>query len=255
MKVIAIYNIKGGVGKTAAAANLGYLASACHCRALLCDLDPQGSVSFYFRVRSHKKFDSKKLFKPKALERFIRGSDFPNLDLLPSDISMRRLDLMFDDKKKSRKQLRRILAPLKKHYDLLILDCPPNITLLSENVFHAADLIFVPVVPSPLAMLSYRMLTDFFTEHKLDATRLKPFFSMVEGRKKLHRQLIEETRREHPSVFLETQIPYNTHVEKMGVHRAPVSCFAPRTAGARAFQQLWNELDAILNSSSIPEKG
>ncbi len=140
MQIIALYNIKGGVGKTAAAVNLAYLASLNGARTLLCDLDPQGSASFYLRIRPSKKFGRKKLIKGgKHIQQNIKGTDYENLDFLPSALSYRNLDIALDNLKRSQKRLKETLQPLKKEYDFLFLDCPPNITLVSENIFHAAD--------------------------------------------------------------------------------------------------------------------
>ena len=118
MSIIAVYNIKGGVGKTASSVNLAYLSSRQGSRTLLCDMDPQGSASFYFRIRSPKKFNSKKLLKGgKHIEENIKGTDFSNLDMLPADFSYRNIDIALDECKKSQQRLRKVLQPLQEEYD------------------------------------------------------------------------------------------------------------------------------------------
>ena len=140
MIVFALYNIKGGVGKTASAVNLAYLSARDGARTLLVDLDPQSSSTFYFRIKPKVKAGSKLFLKGgKTLEKSIKGTDYENLDLLPADFSFRNIDIMFDDVSKSRKRLKQFLEPLAEEYDHIFLDCPPNLTLLSENVFHASD--------------------------------------------------------------------------------------------------------------------
>lgn len=244
MKVIALYNIKGGVGKTAASANLSYLAAAEGNRTLLCDLDPQGSASYYFRVRAPKKFNTGKLLKGgRSIEKNIRGTDFDNLDLLPADISFRKLDIRLDEQKKSRKVLKNILTPLNDHYDLVFLDCPPNITLLSENIFNAATHIVVPLIPTTLSVMTYDKLIKFFKSNDLDSDSLLPFFSMVERRKKLHREIMDNARESSKfGRLLSASIPYNSTIEKMGVYRQPVHAFNPNTTAARAYEKLWSEI-------------
>ncbi|MCL2459132.1 MAG: AAA family ATPase, partial [Desulfobulbus sp.] len=136
MSIFAVYSIKGGVGKTATAVNLAYLSAQQNGKTLLMDMDPQGSASYYFRIRPPKKFGAQKLLKGgKHIEENIKGTDYPGLDMLPADFSYRTIDLALDECKKSHKRLSKVLAPLEDEYDRIILDCPPNLTLLSENIF------------------------------------------------------------------------------------------------------------------------
>jgi cellulose biosynthesis protein BcsQ len=241
MSVIAVYNIKGGVGKTATAVNLSYLSAAGGNKTLLCDMDSQGSAGFYFRVRSSRKFNTRKLLKGgKHVDRSIRGTDFPGLDLLPADFSYRNLDIALDDMKKSRQRISRVLKPLQQEYDYIFLDCPPNITLLSENIFYAADYILVPLIPTTLSHLALQQLYRFLDEIQVDRSKVFVFFSMVEKRKKMHwemmRQLITKKR------FLPAIIPYLADVEKMGLYRQPVNVSSPHSMAAAAYNSLWKEV-------------
>ncbi len=249
MKIIALYSVKGGVGKTASCVNLAYLAATAGFRTLLCDLDPQGSATYYFRIRPNKKLNQKKLLKGgKSIDKNIKGTDFPNLDLLPADISYRNLDIALDDMKRSKKRLRDVLKPLKSDYELVFLDCPPNITLLSENIFLAANLIMTPVIPTTLSGMTYQKLLDFFREHKLDKRKLYPFFSMIERRKKLHKEMLQEFPNKIETGFFASHIPYASAVERMGVSRMPVHCFQPGSKAAKAYESLWNELREIISA-------
>lgn len=241
MKIFALYSIKGGVGKTAAAVNFAYLSARDGFRTLLCDLDPQGSASFYFRIRPRKKFSSKKLLKGGVqIERNIRGTDFENLDLLPADLSFRKLDVQLANKKHSKSRLDRLFEPFADEYDHVFLDCPPNITLLSENVFRVADLLLVPLIPTTLSVLTYDKLLTFFKKQSLSRRIITPFFSMVEQRKRLHREtmadLVDNER------FLKSWIPYLSEVEKMGLTRMPVVASAPESAAAAAYNLVWREI-------------
>lgn len=245
MTILALYSIKGGVGKTAAAVNLAYFSSRDRFKTLLCDLDPQGSASYYFRIRAPKKFNSKTLLKGgKKVDRAIRGSDYENLDLLPSDFSYRKLDLALGNRARSKKWLKELLTPFEDEYDFIFLDCPPNITLLSENVFFAADYIILPFVPTPLSQLTYEQLLKFFDKSKLDQTRIIPFFSMVEQQKKIHKDVIREM--EENGHFLKCQVPYAADIEKMGIYRQPIACTRPSTKATSSFEELWNELKGII---------
>ena len=136
MKILASYNIKGGVGKTAAAVNLSWLSARSGNRTLVWDLDPQGAATFYFRIKPKVKGGGRGLVSGRReLDDLIKATDFDNLDLLPADFSYRSLDLLLDQEKKPTRRLRKILKPLAQHYDVLLLDCPPSISLVSEAVF------------------------------------------------------------------------------------------------------------------------
>ncbi len=244
MSVLAVYNIKGGVGKTATSVNLAYLA-ATEGKTLLLDMDPQGSASFYFRIRSPEKFGTKKLLKGgKHVEENIRGTDFANLDMLPADFSYRNIDIALDECKKSQKRLSKVLQPLTEEYQHIILDCPPNLTLLSENIFYAADRILVPVIPTTLSLLSLEQLFAFLDDIDQGRDKVRIFFSMVEKRKKLHSDMMA-TKKDDIGV-LQTSIPYSADIERMGVYRQPVTAAFPTSTAAKAYQGLWQEIREAL---------
>jgi chromosome partitioning protein len=245
VRVYAIYSIKGGVGKTASAVNLSYAASRQGLRTILCDLDPQGSATYYFRVRPARKLGPKKLIAGgEKVERKIRGTDFYNLDILPSSMSLRNLDVVLGSVKRSKRRLRETLGAMDDEYDCMILDCPPNITLVSENVFRAADYIVVPFIPTTLSLLSYGKLVGFFRDEGLDADRIRAFFSMTETRKRMHRDIMQQMT-QNDRRFLRTVIPYMSDIERMGLYREPVASSKPNSLAARRYLELWEEISRL----------
>jgi chromosome partitioning protein len=241
VNTLATYNIKGGVGKTTAAVNLAYLAARDGRRTLLWDLDPQGAASYLLRVRPRVKGGGKALIRGKlALDQAVRPTEFDGLDLMPADFTYRNLDLVLDAAKKPTRRIARLLAPLAGDYDLAILDCPPGISLVSENVVHAADTLLVPLIPTTLSVRTLEQLTGFLAE--LDRPpALVPFFTMVDGRKRLHREVIDDLRARRDDLAT-TVIPALSLVEQMAVHRAPLPTFAPRSRVTRSYEDLWAEV-------------
>lgn len=249
MRTIAIYNLKGGVGKTATAVNLSYLAARAGHRTLLWDLDAQGAASFYFRMRPRAKDDAARLVsRKKGLRKAVRATDYDGLDMVPADISYRHLDLELADHKHSTERLQRLLEGVGEDYHLAFLDCAPSMSVTSENVFHMADLVLVPLIPTHLSLRAFEQLERFRDEIGGVAGELLPFFSMVDRRKRLHRDLIVEFARKHPDV-LHSYIPYASQIERMGEHRAPVNAFADASPGGRAFRALWEALATRLSMS------
>jgi len=244
VKILATYNIKGGVGKTASAVNLAWMAARDGIPTLVWDLDPQAAATFYFRVKPKVRGGGKGLMRGKHdLDELIKGTDFANLDLLPADFSYRHLDLLLDEKKKPTRQLRKLLKPLGVEYGCIILDCPPSISLVSEAVFHAADALLVPVIPTTLSLRTLQQLVKFRADQGLDKLHILPFFSMVDRRKKLHQEIVADLPREYPHMLI-SEIPYASDVERMGVHRAPLGSFAGNSRSVQAYAALWQEVRA-----------
>ena len=251
-RVMAVYHLKGGVGKTAAAVNLAYLSAASGLRTLLCDLDPQSSATYYLRVKPRLKHARKVLLKGGSkVSGNIKGTDYDGLDLLPADWSHRHLTASLDRASKSRKRLRNILGPFRGEYDLIVLDSPATATLLAENIFVASDLVLVPVVPSTLAARAYANLRAFIGRKGYDEGKVWAFFSMVEARKKMHRATMAAMKEQFPG-WLGTAIPYAADVESMGSARAPLPAFLPAAAATGRYRVLWDELAAVLRPRSTP---
>ncbi|MFH0785654.1 MAG: AAA family ATPase [Pseudomonadota bacterium] len=243
MKIIACYSNKGGVGKTATSVNLAYISAINGYRTLLCDLDPQGASGFYFRIKPSKKLPSTAFFDDVGkLVSAIRASDYEKLDLLPANLTYRDFDIFLSRMKNKRSRLKKALKAVNKDYQVIILDCPPNISLLSENVFKAADKIVVPVIPTTLSARTLEQLFTFFKDNNYQSKKILPFFSMVQQSKNLHREMMAALQKKYKSL-LKSYIPFSSDVEKMGVHRAPILTYAGKDQASVAYRTIWADIE------------
>ena len=254
MKIIAVTNIKGGVGKTTTAVNLAYLNAAYGQPTVLWDLDPQGAATYLLRGEPAEPVSARKLIAGKReLPEVVLPTLHENLDLLPADFSYRHFDVHLSERKRPTERLLKMSRPLSADYATLFLDCPPGISLLSENVLRAADLVIVPLLPSPLSVRMLEQLRDFIAAEGWSDLVLVPFFSMVDRRKSLHRGLIESTRQEFPTI-LAAEIPYWSEIERMSVRRAPLPAYAPRSEAAQAYAALWAEIGRRAGLAGAPAR-
>jgi chromosome partitioning protein len=244
MKIIAVTNIKGGVGKTTTAVNLSYLCAAGGGATLLWDLDPQGAATYTLRGEPLERASPKKLLGGKRhLPELVMSTGYPGLDLLPADFTYRNFDVHLSERKRPTEQLLKMSRSLRDVYSALFLDCAPGISLLSENVLRAADAIIVPLLPTPLSVRMLVQLRDFITGEGWVDLILLPFFSMVDRRKSLHHDVMASTREQFPTM-LATEVPYWSEIERMSLRRAPLPAFAPNGAGAQIYAALWAEVTA-----------
>lgn len=234
------------MGKTSAAVNLAALAAGEGRRTLIWDLDPQDAATFLFRVRPKVKGGGRKLVRGRRdPSSVVKATDVEGLDLLPADFSYRHLDLALDRSKRPQAGLARVLTPLAADYDVVVLDCPPSISLVSESVFDASDVLLVPLVPSTLSVRTFEQLLAFLAAGRERAPAVVAFLSMVERRRRMHRELAASLPGALPAVAA-ASIPVASAVELMGARRAPLVRTHPRSPAARAYAALWAEVAAPL---------
>lgn len=248
VKVLAVYSVKGGVGKTAAAVNLSWLAAREGHRTLLWDLDPQAAATFLLRVKTKVRGGSRKLLLGRTeAESAIKQTVDERLDLLPAETTYASADHDLHEAKNAEDRVRKVLRPLREHYDVVVLDCPPGLSLVSTNVVRAADLVLVPIVPSPLSLRTLDQVTDLMAANPDRPAQLLAYLSMVERRRALHRDVIELLRGKYADIS-PTTIPASATVERMGQRRRPVVAFAGSSAPAQAYEELWREVAQRLGS-------
>src|SRR5205807_1704359 len=138
--------------------------------------------------------------------------------------------------KKPTRRLARVLEPLRAEYEYIFLDCPPSISLVSESVFEAADALLVPIIPATLSARTFETLEELAAA---GGPQVLAFFSMLDVRKSLHREVMARIRADHPSTVLGAAVPSADEVERMGVRRDAVATFAPQSRAAIAYEALW----------------
>ena len=240
MTSVAVYSPKGGVGKTSIAVNLAHLSASSHVPTLLWDIDAQGAAGYLLNKDRCGSQPCQVFSREACANELAAPTDYPQLDLLAADTSLRRLDfqLIEDD---ARKRLRKLVRGLDPYYRRIVLDCPPGMSEISEQVFRAVDLVVIPVLPSPLSLRAYHEAVHHIRWKYPGRPDVLPVLSMVDMRRKLHRELLDAHPRWHA-------IPQASAVERMAVKRAPLTAFAPRHPATLAFFGLWAEVSLRLRA-------
>ncbi len=247
MKTIALFNIKGGVGKTTSAVNLAYLAAQAGLRTVLWDLDPQGCAGWYLGVDdTEREKRAAKLIEGKLPPaELMLPTRHENLCVIPSDFSARKLDVLLAEQ--NSKTFKSLLKTIGEDQDLVILDCAPALSSTAEQIFSAVDLLLVPLIPTPLSLRAYDQLKEFLEQKKWSDLKVVPFFTQVDRRRKIQNEVIENRKKLYPG-SLKTYIPYASALEQMGVHRAPITVFSSSSPSGLGYWLLWAEVKKLLKA-------
>ena len=239
-RVVAVYSAKGGVGKTTLSVNLAWASAALsRRRTLLWDLDPQGGASYLLRQPEAGRQLRSRIVDKEDLRGFVLPSEIERLSVLSADPSLRHLDRDFHELGK-RRRLAKVTADIAHDYDRVIIDCPPGLTDISEQILHAADLVVVPVIPSALSQRSLEAINEHLNREKGAEVVIAPVFSMVDRRRQLHRQAVEK----NPMWPI---IPMSSAFERMSEERAPIGKLLPASSPPmKAVADLWRRIEKIL---------
>jgi cellulose biosynthesis protein BcsQ len=236
---IAIYSVKGGVGKTTFAANLSWCSAQGGHPTLLWDLDAAGGSGFLYGLEPKGSGLAEEVFsRDRSPLRLIQPTAWDGIDVLPADESIRALDAQLMRIGK-RKRLARLTEELAENYERIVLDCPPVMNELSAQVVRAADLVIVPLPPSPLSARAFDLVVREIAGNTRRHPPILPVLSMLDLRRALHKQ----ARDANPNW---PTIPYASAVEQCAVQQQPVGAHSPQSPAAQHFARLWAAIERKL---------
>ena len=249
-KTIAVVNQKGGVGKTTTAVNLTAALKEQGLKVLLCDFDPQSNATSGFGIdkRSVKKSIYDVIINDTPVQEAIVSTKYG--DVIPSTADLAGAAIELVSTQYREHQLQKALEPVKEQYDVILIDCPPSLEMLTLNSLAAADSILVPVQCEYYALegLSDLMSTLRMVKRKINP-KLEIFavaLTMYDGRTKFSSQVAQEVRRHFPGKVFATAIPRNIRLAEAPSHGIPVTAYDRSSRGAKAYLQMAEEFKAKL---------
>ena len=253
-KIIAVANQKGGVGKTTTAVNLSACIAALGRRVLLFDLDPQANATSGVGLEKTQGASAYRvLLGEGALLEKVRPTAFERLEVIPSEVDLCGVDIELARAEDHLHQVARSLQPVvqSQKFDVLFIDCPPSLGILTLNAFVAADSVLVPLQCEYYALEGISMLNRVMAQ--LHDNGLNPrlellgvVMTMFDGRTRLSQQVVEEVRQHFGEKVFETLIPRATRLAEAPSFGKPIIHYDKYNAGAAAYELLAQEVLARL---------
>lgn len=250
MITVALYNLKGGVGKTTSVVNLAYLASEQGHNTVLWDWDPQAAATWYCGVEKGTNKAIRLFSKGEPVGSMEMATPYPKLTVIPADLSLRKVDNELGDASKSKRLMKKMVSPLGETASYVFYDCPPTLSPSIEYLLAGADIVLVPIIPSPLSTRAMAQVVEFFEGKKTAPKLLMGFFTQVDLRRNLHKDTIKNLRK-MPFPMLKTWIPIDSAAEQMGIRRAPLTSYAKEGRAAAAYVRLWKEVNRVIKKEGL----